>query len=110
MSDTSLRRFKQGTILRYGFEIYNAKLDGAQKPNLTVKVRIFRDGKMILDGKTVPIDLSQQTDLQRIKSVGAISLGTAMQSGDYVLQIVVTDNLAKGKRQIATQFVQFEIQ
>jgi VWFA-related protein len=110
MTDTSLRRFKRGTVLRYGFEIYNAKLDAAQKPQITTQVRIFRDGKSLLDGKSVPLDMSGQTDLQRLKSVGAMSLGGEMQAGEYILQIVVTDSLAKQKRQIATQFIQFEIQ
>jgi len=32
-----------------------------------------------------------------------------MSAGDYVLQVVVTDTLAKQKHQIATQFVEFEI-
>ncbi len=41
MSDTSLRRFKRGTILRYGFEIYNAKLEAAQKPNLIFAIENF---------------------------------------------------------------------
>ncbi|HEX8370724.1 MAG TPA: VWA domain-containing protein, partial [Pyrinomonadaceae bacterium] len=31
-SDTSLRRFKRGTVLRYAYEIYNIRLDAAQKP------------------------------------------------------------------------------
>ncbi len=110
MNDTALRKFKHGTILRYGFEVYNAKLDPSQKPNLNTQIRIFRDGKPIFEGKNQPFELLQQTDLQRIKSAGAISLGSEMQTGDYVLQIVITDNLAKEKRRIATQFVQFEIQ
>lgn len=110
LNDTSLRRFKRGTVLRYGYEIYNAKFAAAQKPNLSARVRIFRDGKPILEGKNAPLDLFGQTDLQRVKASGALNLGDAMTAGDYVLQIVITDNLAKGKRQIATQFVQFEIQ
>jgi hypothetical protein len=109
MTDTSLRRFKRGTILRYAFEIYNAKLDTARKTNLTAQIKVFRDGKPILEGKSSPVETSGQTDLQRMKSAGAISLGGVMQTGDYVLQIIVTDNLAKEKRKIATQFVQFEI-
>jgi hypothetical protein len=32
-----------------------------------------------------------------------------MLPGDYVLQITIIDNLAKAKRNTATQFVQFEI-
>ncbi|MDQ6785214.1 MAG: VWA domain-containing protein [Acidobacteriota bacterium] len=109
MNDTSVRRFKRGTILRYGSEIYNAQLDAAQKPNLTTQIRMFRDGKLIFDGKQTPVELAGQTDLQRIKFVGAINLGTEMTAGDYVLQIVATDNLAKEKQKISTQFVQFEI-
>jgi VWFA-related protein len=109
MTDTSLRRFKRGTILRYGFEIYNAKLDAAKKPNLTAQIRVFRDGKLILDGKQAPIEITGQTDLERLKSGGAINLSNTMGTGDYILQIIITDNLAKEKRKISTQFVQFEV-
>ncbi len=110
MSDTSLRRFKNGTILRYALEIYNAKLDAANKPNLTSQTKVFRDGKMLLEGKIQPLDLLGQTDMQRVKFVGALSLGMEMSAGEYVLQIIVTDNLAKEKRRVTTQFVQFEVQ
>jgi VWFA-related protein len=109
LAATSLRRFKPGTILRYGYEIYNAKVVAGQQPNLTTQIRMFRDGKMILEGKQIPLDLSGQSDLQRIKATGAINLGSGILPGDYVLQIVVTDALAKAKSKIATQFVQFEI-
>jgi VWFA-related protein len=109
MNDTSLRRFRRGTILRYGFEIYNAKTDAAKKPNLTAQIRIFRDGKPILEGKQTPIETAGQTDLERVKSSGAINLATGMQPGDYILQIIITDNLAKEKRKVSTQFVQFEV-
>lgn len=108
LNATSLRRFKRGTILRHASEVYNAKLTAGQ-PNLTIQTRIFRDGKLIFDGKKAPLELFGQTDLQRIKSVGALNLGTEMLPGDYVLQIVATDNLAKEKQKTATQFVQFEI-
>lgn len=109
LTDTSLRRFRRNTALRYGFEIYNARLDSSQKPQLTTRVKIFRDGKLLFEGKETPLELIGQTDLERIKSTGALGLGTEMQPGEYALQIVVTDNLAKEKRRIAAQFVQFEI-
>jgi hypothetical protein len=104
-----LRRFRRGTILRYGAEIYNARADAAQKPNVATQVRIFRDGKLVFEGKQNPLDLANQTDSQRLKFAGALTLGTAMLPGDYVLQVLATDNLAKEKRKIASQFVQFEI-
>ena len=109
LTASSLRRFKRGTILRYGAEIYNARLAAGGQPNATVQLRMFRDGKLILDGKPVALDAAGQTDLRRIKSGGALSLGKELPTGDYVLQIVANDAQAKEKQRIATQFVQFEI-
>jgi hypothetical protein len=107
MTDTSLRVFKAGTVLRYGFEAYNAVREGG--PQLIVKVRVFRDGKLLLDGKEMTLSLEGQTDLERLKISGAVSLGSGMQPGDYILQTIVTDKLAKAKQSIATQFIQFEL-
>lgn len=108
-TDTSLRRFKKGTILRYGVDIYNAKTDAAQKPNIQTQIRVFRDGKIILDGKPKPLNAGQQTNPSRLNFIGALNLGAEMLPGDYVLQIIVTDNLAKEKRKLGTQWVQFEV-
>ena len=105
MQDTSMRRFKRGTILSYSTEIYNAKFDSKQKPNLQTQVRIIRDGKVVLNGKLNPFTVEGN----KLNFAGALGLGKEMQVGDYVLQIVVIDNLAKGKQKIATQWVQFEL-
>ncbi len=107
--DTALRSVKLGTILRYGLEVYNAKLDVARKPALQSRIRIFRDGELVLDGKTIPVDLQGQADLRRVQISGALSLSDKMLPGDYILQVIVTDTLAKTKQQIATQHVQFEV-
>ena len=109
LGDTSLRRFKSDSVLRYGFEIYNAKLDASRQPNLTTKIRVIRDGKLILDGKSVPFELLGQADMAHLKSVGVVSFGKGTPPGEYVLQVIIIDNLAKQKERIATQFVQFEI-
>jgi len=107
MQDTSLRRFKRGTILSYSTEIYNARLDDAKKTQLQTQVRIFRDGQLVLEGKPNPFNPEGQP--MKLNFAGALGLGNEMKPGDYVLQIVVTDNLAKNKRKAATQWVQFEI-
>ena len=106
---TSLRLFKRGTIMNFGTQVYNAKLDGAGKANLSFQTRIFREGKMIFEGKPQPVTNGNQTGSQTVQISSSINLGTEMQLNEYVLQLVVTDNLAKEKRKIATQFVQFEI-
>ena len=111
--ETSLRNaalFKAGSVLRYGFEIYNPNTSGGQRPQVTSRIRVFREGKLLFEGKDIPVITEGQTDLARLKMTGAMTLPTAMAPGDYVLQTVVTDKLAKTKQSIATQYIQFEIQ
>ncbi len=106
---TSLRQFKRGTVLNFGTQIYNAKLDASRKANLSYQTRIFREGKLVFEGKPQPVITANQTDPQTVSLSSSLNLGTEMELNEYVLQLVVTDNLAKEKRKIATQFVQFEL-
>lgn len=110
LADTALRRIKIGTILRYGFEIYNAKLDTAKQPGLKTRIRVFRDGKLVLDGEPHPYDFPDQPDPLRLRSAGALVIGGKMVPGDYVLQVIVIDELAGKKQQMATQSIQFEVE
>jgi hypothetical protein len=105
-SDTSARQFKHGTVLNYGLSIYNTKPGSIEGGNVESLIRVFRDGKMIFEGKpqTVPFNGPKSHEL-----LGSLVLGTEMTPGDYVLQVVVTDKLAKEKYNSASQFVQFEI-
>ncbi len=109
MRDTSLRRFKRGTILRYSTEIYNVKLDQSRNPQIQTQIKIYRNGKIILNGNPNPFKPEGQSDAGKQNFAGAIALGNEMKPGDYVLQINITDNLAKSSRKSATQWVQFEI-
>lgn len=109
MADTALSVFRRGSVLRFGFEIYNAKTAPNSKPQLKMFSRVFRDGKIIHEGEPKPIDVSAQRDPQVISAAGALSLGSKMLPGDFVLQIVVIDSQAKLKHQTAMQLVQFEV-
>lgn len=109
LTATSLRQFKRGTVLNYGGEIYNARFDAARKPNVTYQIRVFREGKMIFEGKPQPTLVQAVNGGQQISISSSLVLGKEMATGEYVMQIVVTDNLAKEKRRLATQFVQFEL-
>jgi hypothetical protein len=108
LADTSLRQFRRGTVLSYGFAIYNAKPSGSSS-NLSYQTRIFRDGKPIFESAVQPVALLPHSDLKALDFSGALALGTEMVPGDYVLQISITDNLANSKKNTATQFVQFEV-
>lgn len=104
LADTALRSFKRGTVMRYGFEIYNAK-----SSSLEIRTRVFREGELVFEGKPKPIEINRQSDTKIIKTSGAINIGEEMQTGDYILQIIVTDYLAKEKYNTASQFVEFEV-
>ena len=110
MANTSVRQFRTGTALIYALSIYNAKIDkNTGKPNLTIQARLYRNGEIVFTGNAVPFDIRDQADLKRLAGGGAIQLGTTMKPGEYVLQIVVSDLLAKEKYRTATQWMDFEI-
>ena len=99
ISDTALRQFKPGTVLSYGAVVYNPKSAPNGKPDLSSQMRIFKEGKIFYEGKIQPVALNNITDFRRVNVTGTLSLGTDMAAGDYILQIVITDNLANKKRQ-----------
>jgi hypothetical protein len=106
----AVRQFKAGFMMVYDFIIYNAQLDKVtRKPQLQTQTRLFRNGQLIFNGKESVFDASSQPDLKRLSVTGAIQLGTQMTAGEYVLQVIITDLLAKNKHRVATQWIDFEI-
>ncbi len=103
--NTTLREFKRGTILRYDYVIYNPK----QVQSLTTQMRLIRDGKVIYEDAPAPLKLDGQTDLMRLQSSGALTLGKNLEAGSYILQTIVFDTAEKGKNAFATQFVEIEV-
>ena len=108
LSDTSLRQFKRGTVVNYGFTIYNSKPVGTTS-NLSYQTRLFREGKPIFEGTVQPVIPARSEDPATVAFNGALGLGTQMLPGDYVLQVTIIDNSAKQGRNTTTQFVTFEI-
>ncbi len=106
----AVRRFPQGSTLMFVFKIYNATVDKATHlPQLTAQTRIFREGKAIFSGNEIPVDAAGQPDLQRIAGFSRFQLGTQLPPGEYVLQIIVSDQLSKEKKHVATQSIDFEV-
>ncbi|MDX6711561.1 MAG: hypothetical protein QOH96_2577, partial [Blastocatellia bacterium] len=109
-NSVAVRQFQRGKLLQYGFVIYNAHLDKAKtRPQLQIQVRLFRDSQPVFTTQQQPVDATSQTDLKRLITGGALRLGTDLNPGEYVLQVIVTDELADEKHQIAAQSIDFEI-
>lgn len=109
-SGPAVRQFRQSDKLIFAYSIYNGQPDAAAHlPQLTAQTRIFHDGKPVFTGTPAAIEVPPQSDLKRVPSVGRLQLGTDFPPGEYVLQILVTDKLAKEKQQIASQWIDFEV-
>ena len=104
-----LRPFHQGETLMFAFAVYKAQLGSDHLPRLTSQTRIFHDGNLFYTGETVPIAMNDQPDLQRITSGSRLKLGTDFPAGEYVLQIIVVDSLAKEKDRMVTQWIGFDV-
>ncbi len=104
------RRFHRGGVLDYGYVIYNARIDSAtRRPRLVVQTRLLRDGKPVFEGQPQPFDAGQQTDLARLQASGRLQLGTQLPPGEYVLQIVVTDESAPPANARTFQWIDFSL-
>ena len=107
-SAAAIRRFRRGSVIAYPYTIYNATLKGG-RPSLAVQVDLYRDGKLLIEGKPQPADIQPQTDWTRISDFGYMKLNANSVPGDYLLRITVTDLLANGKKAVSSQYVEFEV-
>ncbi len=108
LTATALREFHRGASLDYGTVALNARADSLGKTNLTSRLRIFRDGKLIFTGQPQSVAQGQQP-ADSVAFMGSINLGTKLEAGDYVMEVAVTDTLAKGKYATAVQYVEFRV-
>ncbi|MEQ1763102.1 MAG: VWA domain-containing protein [Pyrinomonadaceae bacterium] len=101
--DTALRQFKRGSILNFGLAVHNFKL----ATGLTSKVSLYKDGKIVFAGEPKPLTFQLVDGAMPFMS--SLGFPKQMETGEYALQVDITDTNAKGKYKTATQFIQFEI-
>jgi VWFA-related protein len=106
------RIFQRGTMVLYAYEIMNAvvntKAGASGRPELEVETRLFRDGAQVRDDKAMLTHAG--ADTQRLRAEGRMTLDRSIAPGEYVLQVIVTDKLAKSKFSTVTQSMDFEIE
>ncbi|HEX8722652.1 MAG TPA: VWA domain-containing protein [Pyrinomonadaceae bacterium] len=110
LRDAAVRRFRQGDYVDFRYHVYNAK--GAREggaPRLLTQTRVFRDGRAVYESPPQPLDPGPRPNAARLEAGRRLLLGAQLTPGEYVLQVVVTDELAKGKHRTATQWIDFEI-
>lgn len=109
LRDSSLRRFKRGSVLRFGYEVYNARAKGGIGPQVVAKIRLFNEGKLIMDGTETELTPVADGKTKRLSYSSGINLPENLAPGEYILQVVVVDRLAKEKRRLASRAVSFEL-
>jgi VWFA-related protein len=110
-SGRAIRKLRRGMVMEYAYFIYNARTDKAtRRPQMETQIRLFRDGQQVYTGKLREFNAAQQTDPRQLVAGGSLLLGREMEPGEYVLQVIVTDKLAKeDKYRTATQWIDFDI-
>lgn len=63
-------------------------------PDLAVQVQVFRDGQPVITTPARKIQTEGVTDLMRVPYAADVSL-EGLQSGNYVLQVIIIDRIAK---------------
>jgi VWFA-related protein len=105
----NVRRFSRNSVIDYGAFIYNATPDPKTgKPQLTSQLEIYRDGKVLHQMEPRPVDPGAAADPKRLECGGSLKL-TSFPPGDYVMHMVVTDQLAKEKYARAEQWMDFSV-
>ena len=104
--DTSARRFKAGSVLRFAYQIHNAKMAGS-KAALNYNLKLYSGRDVVFETGKKPITRLNAESPKMISAVGGIKLGESLTPGDYILQVDVIDGGANVRT--VTQFIQFEI-
>jgi len=107
--NAALRTFKQGDSVAYAYQIVNPDSESARRGDLEVHTRVFRDGQQVYEGKPMPVQTVSEQDPRHLLAAGALHLGTQMEPGEYVLQVIVADKPGD-KHRIATQSTDFEVE
>ncbi|MDQ3801338.1 MAG: VWA domain-containing protein [Acidobacteriota bacterium] len=103
----AIRQFRRGMFLAYSYTLYSPAIDKASgKPNLTVQVRLYRDGKVVTESPAQPAQLNAQSDWSRVNDYGYLRLKPNMEAGDYILQVIVRDTLTN---QATSQWIDFQV-
>jgi VWFA-related protein len=110
LASPAVRRFRRGMQMNYAFLVLNARPDPVTgRPQVETQVVLYRDGRPVFRGALRPINAAGQ-DPNELRSIGSLNLGMDLSPGEYVLQVVVTDKLAKEKKyQMATQWIDFDV-
>lgn len=105
----AIRIFKPGDTIGWYYQVLNAKRGGDHQASLEVQVRLFRAGSEITRTEPATAHLPQDRTGKRLATSGHMFLTPKFEPGDYALQLVVTDTLAR-KYSTTSQWIDFAVE
>lgn len=109
--NAAIRHFRRGQKVTYGYKVLNAALDSKTgEPQLLTSIRLYRDGQEVFHSDPRALSVNGAKDKSKLMVGGVLQLGQQFQPGDYALQLVVWDKLAKGARSVVSQAIDFELE
>jgi len=106
----AFRHFVANSEMQFALVIYNAGIDpAAGRPNLVMETKLFRNDKRVQSYSAVPVDMTNQPDLQRIFATRIVQLGANLEPGHYYLLVEITDKTTRDKEPPIAQWIDFEI-
>jgi hypothetical protein len=103
----ALRDYRPGDDLDYMTIVYNG--GKREAPDLESQFFLYREGVQLLKGDPQPVDISGVKDFTRIPIRKTMKLGTGLQEGNYVLQLVVRDKQDSSKKGLVAQALNFVV-
>ena len=88
-------------------EALNARTGAGHRPELEFEARLFHGGEPVAAGQNAPTAASAA---EQPRVTGRFALSRNLAPGAYVLQVIVTDTLAKNGVKTASQSIDFEIE
>jgi hypothetical protein len=104
----AVRVFRTGQTIKYSYAIYNARFQSGLA-EIETQLLLYRDSRPVYTGTVTPFRTGQKIDVTGLVAHGELRLGTNLEPGEYLLQVVARDKLAPQKRQLATQWTDLEI-
>lgn len=106
----AVRVFKPGQTISYAYRLFNPSIGDDKKPVVEARTRLFREGRLDVDGNPILPRMPTGGDLKRYDIAGKISLAQTLEPGNYVLYVTVTDKLAQKQPRQAAQSIDFRIE
>ena len=104
----AIRVYQPGATINFSYGVFNAVISPEKKSRLNVHTRIYATGRLLYDGRPIDLEFSDGNTTRIVG--GKVQLDSRISPGEYVIEVEVTDLLAKADTpHTAVQFITFEV-